>query len=238
MASDPSAAVDACLAIGGQAGAECAALGVGELGRSEPDRALSLCGEIEPGVWRDECGFLVAENSVAVDGAEAAASRCTAAGRFANSCLSHIWDTAASLALDRSGAVASAAAAYGGSLAWADGVMERDEALERHFWQVFFDAATTRGQLPYDLDRCRSLGAELFSPCLHTLPGCLARALNRADRVGVDVQRLCRPDTGDRLETVVFEATGIGYVSSSRLDDVARRFVLRRCAADPSRPDP
>lgn len=243
VATDPFAAADRCADVGGSAGDECVAWAAGAAARTDADRALGLCERITEPLWRDECGFLVAESTYATAGAKDAAARCAQAGRFADNCLMHVWKAhAAALVAERG--LTDAAIAYGDAYAWADGVIPRDDALAEQFWDVFFDAALVdrdgRPARPVDLGWCDALTDELAGRCRHAVPLTLQRALNRADRRpagapgALDVAALCGP-SGGSLPERVHAATGVTYVPHPALDDIVRRFVDRRCAGAPAR---
>ena len=67
---------------------ECIALaGLTLARRGEPMAALSICAELQPGPWRDECYFLVADG-LEVRG-ETARAICESAGEWRFQCLGH-----------------------------------------------------------------------------------------------------------------------------------------------------
>lgn len=84
-ASDP----DACLAVQSPAlRAECQVFAAASLAaEGGVDVARALCEGMEPGTWRDECWFTVADEAQA--SGPAAIELCTASGAFREPCLGH-----------------------------------------------------------------------------------------------------------------------------------------------------
>jgi len=81
--------VSACSRIDApDARGECFALAASALAeRGQEDEAVGTCGRMRPGLWREECSFLVSDGLDAVhDRAEAL---CATAGRFAGQCRVH-----------------------------------------------------------------------------------------------------------------------------------------------------
>jgi hypothetical protein len=258
LRDDPVAAAERCASVGGAAGDECVAFAAAGLAAAgDPDRGLALCDRAASPVWKDECGFLVAEETADAQGFEAGARRCGGAGRFVDACLMHVWKSHATRLVAGSGP-AAAAAAYAPALGWADAVIPWDAATTERFWDLYFDASfgsTTRtgpdpGHLEavaapaaLDLALCDTLpelpagDVSLPARCRASLPQSLMRALNRADHRPADVPgaldaaALCAPD-GTIAERIA-RATDVRYVSSPDLDAVADRFVARRCAQEP-----
>jgi hypothetical protein len=240
--TDPVAAAAACEGVGGVAQSECSAWAAAAVARTDAAAAHEICAGIGDEVWRDECGFLVAEETVRAVGAEAAARGCAQAGRFSDNCLMHVWKGHARALVAEKG-FATASGEFGAALGWADGVIQKDEALENRFWDLFFDAAMgTAGEsvAPLDTAFCATLDADLAERCRRGVPASLQRALNRADRKpshapgALDVVALCGAEAATLpLPSRIEAATGVRYVSSPELDAVASRFVDRRCAAAP-----
>jgi hypothetical protein len=66
---------------------ECAALRARDLAKIDERSAIEACATIAPGMWQDECYFLVSD-AVDATGAKADAL-CATAGRFSSQTLSH-----------------------------------------------------------------------------------------------------------------------------------------------------
>lgn len=91
---NPTAAVAACQALSDTwLKADCTTAAVRHLARTDPTAAADACGALDPGVGRDECGFVLAERSGDMN-------RCADAGRFADDCMMHRWGDHLQTALD------------------------------------------------------------------------------------------------------------------------------------------
>jgi hypothetical protein len=231
--TEPARAAALCVATAAEA--ECIALTAATAAKHDATLASSLCESVREPVWRDECFFLVAENTLPHDGAEAAAGRCASAGRFADNCLMHVWRHHATT-LQRAEPPAVAAATYSESLGWTDGVLTVDPPLENRFWGVFWAVMLEGG--PLDTARCDPFDDEHARRCRQSVPATLQRALNRSEQHGTSggLDTLCADSPA--LAARVASATGVEFVSNPLLDAVATQFVERRCRArgDPSLP--
>lgn len=235
---DPAAAADLCARVEGEAGAECMALTAAEVSTSDLDLATQLCARVEEGVWRDECGFLVADGAVRSGHVDEAGPICAQAGRFADNCLMHVWKRHAAICVDQSAELQAASDCHQLSFAWSEGLLTADEGLEARFWDVFFDAAVggaKGGAAHIDFARCEELTDEtLRDRCEHVIPFTLQRALNRSTHKqagepgAMDRSKLCNEDLGD-LQERVKAATGIHYEPHPKLDAVATRYTARLC---------
>jgi len=66
---------------------ECGALAARDLAPTDEGAAVRACEALDPGLWQDECYFLVSD-ALDATGAKAEAL-CATAGRFSHQCLSH-----------------------------------------------------------------------------------------------------------------------------------------------------
>ena len=248
--SDPARAALDCAKVDGDAGGECMAWAADSMAKHDPDAGAAICAKITLSTWKDECGFLVAEETLQQQGAEAASKRCANAGTFSDNCLMHVWKHHASELLARK-PFADAATGFAGAIGWSDGVITRDAALDDRFWDLFFDAAfgAPEGTAdapkvdrpPMDVAWSETLAGDLGKRCKRAVPASLQRALNRADRRpanvpgALDVTALCASDATPLVDRV-YAGAGVRYVPSPLLDEVSTRFITRRCAASPDAP--
>jgi hypothetical protein len=199
----------------------------------DPSAALLICQGTEPGPWRDECGFLVAEAHAARDGAAVAIGDCDAAGRFVDHCLDHLWRAHAT-ALLRGSAPAEAATSYATARSWADGRLRgAQRELDGRFWMAFYDAPLHDSNLPLlDEGWCSQMEGAVAASCTTYLAPTLWKTLVRLERErqaqgqGFDRARLCG---GGAASDTAQAAFGLGWVAGPALDEVAQRFVGARC---------
>jgi hypothetical protein len=105
-----------------------------------PERAIQICNNIKEEKWRNECIFVVAENSVAKKGPKAYASAvelCKQAGNFANNCHRHLIQQFARKAPDADttstwDSIFSAHNAIETTWGWQD--QKRMNELQDHLW--------------------------------------------------------------------------------------------------------
>jgi hypothetical protein len=69
---------------------ECIAFQVQAHGRKRPDLAREACDTIQPGLWKDECHFLLAEALTIPEQPEIAAAECRKSGRYFQPCFMHL----------------------------------------------------------------------------------------------------------------------------------------------------
>jgi hypothetical protein len=69
---------------------ECVAFQVQNGARKHPQKATEACHKLEPGLWKDECQFLLAEGITVPEAPEAAAAACRDAGRYFQPCFMHL----------------------------------------------------------------------------------------------------------------------------------------------------
>ena len=221
----PLEAAELCEQLDERLAAECLALTAAEVASRDPEQGVALCDRVQVPVWRDECRFLLVDAALEHRPAAEAASGCRRAGRFAASCLMHAWQAHARVCRDEASDLEQAAAAFEPSLGWADGVLVVDEPLRDSFWNLFFGVWVDSLE-QVDMRTCDGVEGSLGRRCQRAQPGTLQRALNRAERRGLDRDLLC---SGGPLPDRVAQSTGVSFVPHPHLDVVAERFAARHC---------
>lgn len=203
---------------------ECAAHVVREHGAEDPARADQTCALGESS-WADECRFLLAEALHDPQDPRATAERCLVAGRYTTSCLMHVWSGHAG-DLKRTHPMPRATAIYAESLAWAGSATSDD--LTRRAWSLFY---RTELDLSATLDPqdCASLDATHSRACRAGLQEAIARTIHRVAREQPGAFQAACGATPEVRQSVVAEATGLTYVSSTAMDAVVRRAVAADC---------
>lgn len=225
--TDAAAAAERCRASGPRYADECLAQAAFEAPGSSGE---ALCEAIVDAFWRDECWFLVAEAAVTRGETERAVERCSAAGRYQDNCVTHLWRLHAATLL-RLHPPAEAAGRYAEAIRWAPDDMQA--GTEDRFWNKFYEGALSEDDTPaLDLAWCDDFPAELVSACRRQLPGALKRALTRVEREraqGGQALPVGACDAQASLQARVEAGYGLRYVPSPRLDRVAERHLSRRC---------
>ena len=168
VAADPAAGVVRCRALSTEPErVDCIGAAAEGLAATDPSGAAALCDELPDGLWRDECGFQVAEST-------GDAAHCATAGRFAEDCRMHLWSRALAGALPRSPSPAAVVEPIA-SLAHEFGFEPDDPRPWVAAWRI------VGAQMdPLDRAACDPLGPDRAGGCRATLRDLYRDRLNHA----------------------------------------------------------
>ncbi len=176
VSTDPSAGASACAALVRAAErGDCIVAAAEALAATDTDAAQALCDSLvgdELGLYRDECGFQVAERSGDPE-------RCATAGRFADDCRLHQLSSALGGAIPRGAAPGGFESQLAPQLAqW--GFAEDDLRP----WSAAY-RWVLGGQRPLDLGSCAAVARpELAEACVRTGLAHYEDVLNHARDTG------------------------------------------------------
>jgi hypothetical protein len=163
---------------------ECVAFQVQQGAREQPDAAKKACSELVPGLWKDECYFLLAEAITVAEAPTAAASACKSAGRYFQPCFMHLLKAHAGH-LRSSRPATEVFSAYKAALDLAGPNAPAD--FRHRAWSLFFRSAAAQGPA-LDPESCEGF-AEQGAACRSGLREALSRALSKAMREASPEQR-------------------------------------------------
>lgn len=197
IAVDPQQTVSACAAITAPPlQADCLAAGAEALAATHPDKAQTICAQLDDGLIADECWFMVAEQSKNP-------ALCSRAGRFREDCALHLLQQAVAAADPRAADDARIPALI---------TTAGFETTDPRALTLVFRHALARQQ-PLDLSICdASVSAEW---CIRAGGGLLNDRLNRARDTGAISEAWC---SGDRQDV-----ESVRYVPHPELDAVVAR---------------
>lgn len=180
---------------------DCVLTGVELLVEEDVDAAAALCADLPAGLSRDECGFVLAEQT-------GEAARCEQAGRFAIDCRMHLLHrtvTSAALPADpvELESPAQAVLAAGGFA-----------ADDEHAWTLLYRDALAR-QAPLDLPRCDDTPRPML--CRRAGLGLFNDRLNYARDTSAITAQWCQDRSGVALLSHVADPE-LDALIASRMD--------------------
>ncbi len=231
--SNFQSAIDLCKSISSQdLAAECQAFLVQQHGRKNPERAEQVCAAQEPGLWKDECYFLLAEALTVPEKPADAAAFCRKSGRYFQPCFMHLFSAHA-------GHLVSALPETEVANAYQQAIALGGENPPKDFshlaWSLLFRRKTLT-EMRFDPDQCSTLQDQAIA-CRSGIREALLRTLQKKTRALSEEkkQEICdhTTTTAAALQSLIAKTFEVSISSHPSLDAPLTRWHTQACRSIP-----
>jgi len=211
---------------------ECQAFLVQQHGRNHPERAAEICAIQPPGIWKDECHFLLAEALTVPERPAVAAAFCQQAGRYFRPCFMHLFSAHAghlvsSLPADEVVEAYQTAITLGGE--------NPPKDFAHLAWSLLFRRKTLT-EMRFDPELCTHLKEQAIA-CRSGVREALLRTLQKNSRAmsAEKKQEICEhtTTTASALKPVIAKAFDVEISAHPSLDAPLTRWHTQACRSIP-----